>query len=55
MAVYDRLTALDRVFLDVERPKTHMRWDAVPDLHDFVVATDASFRELCDAADAVSH
>ncbi len=29
-------------------------WDAVPDLHDFVVAIDASFRELCDAADAAS-
>jgi WS/DGAT/MGAT family acyltransferase len=27
-------------------------WDSIPDLHDFVVATDASFRELCDAADA---
>jgi WS/DGAT/MGAT family acyltransferase len=29
-------------------------WDQFPDLHDFVSATDASFRELCDAADAVS-
>ena len=29
-------------------------WDAVPDLHEFVVATDASFRELCDAADAAA-
>jgi diacylglycerol O-acyltransferase len=27
-------------------------WDQVPDLHDFVVAIDDSFRELCDAADA---
>jgi hypothetical protein len=27
-------------------------WDLFPDLHDFVVAVDASFRELCDAADA---
>ncbi len=29
-------------------------WDAMPDLHAFVVAIDASFRELCDAADAAS-
>jgi diacylglycerol O-acyltransferase len=29
-------------------------WDQFPDLHDFVCAIDASFRELCDAADAVS-
>ena len=29
-------------------------WDALPDLHAFVVAIDASFRELCDAADALS-
>jgi hypothetical protein len=29
-------------------------WDQFPDLHDFVVAIDASFRELCDAADAVA-
>jgi WS/DGAT/MGAT family acyltransferase len=29
-------------------------WDAVPDLHEFVVAIDASFRELCDAADAAA-
>jgi len=28
-------------------------WDQFPDLHDFVVAIDASFRELCEAADAV--
>ena len=28
-------------------------WDQFPDLHDFVCAIDASFRELCDAADAV--
>jgi WS/DGAT/MGAT family acyltransferase len=27
-------------------------WDLFPDLHDFVVAVDASFRELCEAADA---
>ena len=27
-------------------------WDLFPDLHDFVVHLDASFRELCDAADA---
>jgi WS/DGAT/MGAT family acyltransferase len=27
-------------------------WDQFPDLHDFVVAIDASFRELCAAADA---
>jgi WS/DGAT/MGAT family acyltransferase len=27
-------------------------WDLFPDLHDMVVAVDASFRELCDAADA---
>ncbi len=27
-------------------------WDQFPDLHDFVCAIDASFRELCDAADA---
>ncbi len=26
-------------------------WDLFPDLHDFVVAIDASFRELCSAAD----
>ena len=26
-------------------------WDQFPDLHDFVRALDASFRELCDAAD----
>jgi hypothetical protein len=29
-------------------------WDQFPDLHDFVRAIDASFRELCDAADAAS-
>ncbi len=29
-------------------------WECVPDLHDFVVAIDASFRELCEAADAAS-
>ncbi len=29
-------------------------WDQFPDLHDFVVAIDASFRELCEAADAVA-
>jgi hypothetical protein len=29
-------------------------WDALPDLHEFVVATDASFRELCEAADALA-
>jgi WS/DGAT/MGAT family acyltransferase len=29
-------------------------WDAIPDLHELVVATDASFRELCDAADAAA-
>ena len=29
-------------------------WDRVPDLHDFVVAVDASFRELCEAADAAA-
>ena len=29
-------------------------WDQFPDLHDFVCAIDASFRELCDAADAAS-
>jgi WS/DGAT/MGAT family acyltransferase len=29
-------------------------WECVPDLHDFVVAIDASFRELCDAADAAA-
>ncbi len=28
-------------------------WDLFPDLHDFVVAIDASFRELCEAADDV--
>jgi hypothetical protein len=27
-------------------------WDLFPDLHDFVVHLDGSFRELCDAADA---
>jgi diacylglycerol O-acyltransferase len=27
-------------------------WDQFPDLHDLVRATDASFRELCEAADA---
>jgi diacylglycerol O-acyltransferase len=27
-------------------------WDRFPDLHDFVLAVDASFRELCEAADA---
>ncbi len=27
-------------------------WDLFPDLHDFVVAVDASFHELCEAADA---
>jgi WS/DGAT/MGAT family acyltransferase len=27
-------------------------WDLLPDLHDFVVHIDASFRELCDVADA---
>jgi hypothetical protein len=27
-------------------------WDLFPDLHDFVVHLDSSFRELCDAADA---
>jgi WS/DGAT/MGAT family acyltransferase len=27
-------------------------WDQFPDLHDFVCAIDASFRELCDAAEA---
>jgi len=27
-------------------------WDLMPDLHDFVIATDRSFCELCDAADA---
>jgi hypothetical protein len=29
-------------------------WDQFPDLHDFVVAIDQSFRELCDAAEAVA-
>jgi len=29
-------------------------WDQFPDLHDFVGAIDASFRELCEAADAVA-
>ncbi|MCU0668987.1 MAG: wax ester/triacylglycerol synthase family O-acyltransferase [Myxococcota bacterium] len=29
-------------------------WDQFPDLHDFVCAIDASFRELCDAADAAA-
>ncbi len=29
-------------------------WDRFPDLHDFVVAVDASFRELCEAADAAA-
>jgi WS/DGAT/MGAT family acyltransferase len=29
-------------------------WDLFPDLHDFVVHLDASFRELCDAADAAA-
>jgi WS/DGAT/MGAT family acyltransferase len=29
-------------------------WDQFPDLHDFVRALDASFRELCDAADEVA-
>jgi diacylglycerol O-acyltransferase len=28
-------------------------WDLVPDLHEFVAATQASFRELCDAAAAI--
>jgi WS/DGAT/MGAT family acyltransferase len=27
-------------------------WDQFPDLHDLVVATDVTFRELCEAADA---
>jgi WS/DGAT/MGAT family acyltransferase len=27
-------------------------WDLFPDLHEFVIAIDRSFRELCDAADA---
>lgn len=29
-------------------------WDQFPDLHDFVCAIDASFRDLCDAADAAA-
>ncbi len=29
-------------------------WEQFPDLHDFVVAIDASFRELCEAADAAA-
>jgi WS/DGAT/MGAT family acyltransferase len=29
-------------------------WDQFPDLHDFVRAIDASFRDLCDAADAAA-
>jgi WS/DGAT/MGAT family acyltransferase len=29
-------------------------WDQFPDLHDFVRALDAAFRELCDAADAAA-
>jgi WS/DGAT/MGAT family acyltransferase len=29
-------------------------WDQFPDLHDFVRALDASFRDLCDAADAAA-
>jgi hypothetical protein len=28
-------------------------WDPFPDLHEFVVALDASFQELCQAADAL--
>ncbi len=28
-------------------------WDRFPDLHDLVLAIDASFRELCEAADAL--
>ncbi len=28
-------------------------WDLFPDLHEFVIAVDAAFRELCDAADGV--
>ena len=29
-------------------------WEQFPDLHDFVVAIDASFRELCEAADGAA-
>ena len=29
-------------------------WDLFPDLHDFVVAIDTSFHELCAAADAAA-
>ncbi|MCZ6783391.1 MAG: wax ester/triacylglycerol synthase family O-acyltransferase [Proteobacteria bacterium] len=29
-------------------------WDGFPDLHDFVVAIDAAFHDLCDAADAAA-
>jgi hypothetical protein len=28
-------------------------WDRFPDLHDFVVALDASFQELCEVADTL--